>query len=184
MRCSSCEPLLDQYLERVLSPRAMLRVAKHLHSCKACHALLNELRSVDGLLLGAKQPELPPNFTFALMAEVRSQPSTRRRRIPAWAMLAAYLICAWFAAAAAIAIYRGRWPNLATGFASLQNLSAWRATASVVHAFAPATPVVAITVAVVLALDVALLVAVFAFYRSVRPRLAAAVAVAPVDFHE
>ena len=87
MRCSSCEPLLDQYLERALSPRVMLRVAKHVHSCKACHALLHELRSVDGLLLGAKQPDLPPNFTFAVMAEVRGMPAVRRRRIPAWAVL-------------------------------------------------------------------------------------------------
>jgi anti-sigma factor RsiW len=184
MRCSSCEPLLDQYLERVLSHRSMLAVAKHLHSCKACHALLNELRSVDGLLLGAKQPELPPNFTFALMAEVRSQPAVRRRRVPAWAMLLAYLACAWFTGVAAIAIYRGRWPNPAAELASLQNASAWRAMANVLHAFAPATPLVAGTVALVLALDVALFAAVFVFYRSLRPRFAAQIAPAPADFNE
>jgi hypothetical protein len=176
MRCSSCEPLLDQYLERMLAPRAMLGVAKHLHNCKACHALLNELRSVDGLLLGAKQPELPPNFTFALMAEVRSMPPVRRRRMPLWLLLPCYLACAWIAAAAAFAIYGGRWPQAADALARIQHLGAWRGAGNLLHAVAPATPLVAAGVAGVLLVDVALFVALFAFYRSVRPQLAARLA--------
>jgi len=173
MRCSSCEPLLDQYLDRVLSHRSMLHVAKHLHSCKTCQALLHELRSVDGLLLGAKPPLLPPNFTFAVMAEVRSQPATRRRRVPAWAVVSAYLACAWVAVGAAIAIRGGRWPEVATALVSVQHLGAWRGAGNVLHAVAPATPFVAAGVAAILVLDAALFIALFVFYRSVRPRLAA-----------
>jgi anti-sigma factor RsiW len=173
MRCSSCEPLLDQYLDRVLSPRVMQRVAVHLQTCNACQTLLHELRSVDGLLLGAKQPELPPNFTFALMAEVRSQPVVRRRRVPAWAMLAAYLVCAWAAAAAFIAVPGGHWPEIAAAVGAFQHLSAWRVAGNLLHAVAPATPLVAAGVGAVLSLDVAMFVALFVFYRSVRPQLAA-----------
>jgi anti-sigma factor RsiW len=172
MRCSSCEPLLDQYLERALSPRAMLRVAKHVHTCKACHALLHELRSVDGLLLGATQPDLPPNFTFAVMAEVRGMPAVRRRRIPAWAVLSSYLVCAWVAVVTAIAIWGGHWPEIATAFGSVTHLGAWRGIGNAVHAIAPATPLVAAGVAALLIVDAALFIALFVFYRSVRPRLA------------
>ena len=173
MRCSSCEPLLDQYLERVLSPRAMLRVAKHVHSCKACHALLNELRSVDGLLLGATQPGLPPNFTFAVMAEVRSMPAIRRRRVPAWFVLGCYLALAWFAAAATLVVRGGHWPEVASAVAQVQRLGAWHGAVNVLHAIAPATPIVAASVTILLFLDAALFVALFAFYRAVRPQLAA-----------
>jgi anti-sigma factor RsiW len=172
MRCSSCEPLLDQYLERALSARAMLRVAKHVHACKACHALLRELRSVDGLLLGAKQPELPPNFTFAVMAEVRGMPAVRRRRVPAWAVLTSYLVCAWVAVAALVAVRGGRWPEIASALGSVQHLAAWRGLENAFHAIAPATPLVAAGVTGVLVLDAALFIALFMFYRSVRPRLA------------
>jgi anti-sigma factor RsiW len=172
MRCSSCEPLLDQYIERTLAPRVMLRVAKHVHACKACHALLHELRSVDGLLLGAKQPELPPNFTFAVMAEVRGMPKTVRRRIPAWAVLCGYLVGAWVGVVAAIAVWGGRWPQIAATFGSLQQFGAFRGLANAFHALAPATPIVAAGVASVLTLDAALFIALFVFYRSVRPRLA------------
>ena len=172
MRCSSCEPLLDQYIERTLSPRVMLRVAKHVHSCKACHALLHELRSVDGLLLGAKQPELPPNFTFAVMAEVRGMPHVRRARIPAWAVLGSYLVCAWIAVVAAIAVWGGRWPQIAATFGWVQHLGAFRGLSSAFHTIAPATPIVAAGVTGVLVLDAALFIALFIFYRSVRPRLA------------
>jgi anti-sigma factor RsiW len=172
MRCSSCEPLLDQYLDRALSPRVMLRVAKHVHTCKACHALLRELRSVDGLLLGAKQPELPPNFTFAVMAEVRGMPAVRPRRIPAWAALSSYLVCAWVAVVAVIAVRGGRLPEIASALGTLQHLGVWRALGNAIHAIAPATPLVAAGVAGVLLLDAALFIALFIFYRSVRPRLA------------
>ncbi len=172
MRCSSCEPLLDQYLERALSPRAMLRVAKHVHTCKACHALLHELRSVDGLLLGAKQPELPPNFTFAVMAEVRGMPAVRRRHVPGWAVLAGYLFCAWVAVAAAIAVRGGHWPEIAGAFGSVTHLGVWRGLGNALHSIAPATPLVAAGVAGLLVLDAALFIALFIFYRSVRPRLA------------
>jgi len=173
MRCSWCEPLLDQYLERSLRPATMLRVAKHLHACKACHALLVELRSVDGLLLGAKQPELPPNFTFAVMAEVRSRPALRRRRVPAWAVLSSYLAAAWVAVVAALLVWGGRWPAAASALSSVQHDGAWRALSNALHAIAPTTPLVAAGVSVVLAVDVALFAALFIFYRSVRPQLAA-----------
>jgi anti-sigma factor RsiW len=181
MRCSSCEPLLDQYLDRVLSPRVAARVARHLETCAQCAALLHELRSVDGLLLGATQPELPPNFTFALMAEVRSRPVAPRRRVPAWIVLVSYLAAAWIAVAAALAALAGRWPEqvparwpaLAPAFASLSHLAIWRAAGNTLHAIAPATPLVAAGVSLVLCLDLALFVALFFFYRSVRPQLAA-----------
>ena len=179
MRCSSCEPLLDQYLERALAPRVMLRVAKHVHSCKACHALLNELRSVDGLLLGAKQPDLPPNFTFAVMAEVRGMPAIRRRRIPGWALLSSYLVAAWVAVVAFVAVRGGHWPEIVSAFNAFAHLGAWHGIANSLHSIAPATPLVAVGITGVLVLDAALFIALFMFYRSVRPRLAERLA--PVD---
>ncbi|MGA7570105.1 MAG: zf-HC2 domain-containing protein, partial [Candidatus Aquilonibacter sp.] len=72
MRCSSCEPLLDRYIEGTLTPREMTRVTAHLHACPHCESLLTELRVVDALLATTAPMELAPNFTFAVMAEARS----------------------------------------------------------------------------------------------------------------
>src|SRR5579864_7491755 len=63
VRCSSCEPLLDRYVEGTLLPRTMAQVRTHVRDCDACRELLDELKAVDGLLFTTRVPELPQNFT-------------------------------------------------------------------------------------------------------------------------
>ena len=80
MRCSSCEPLLDRYLEGTLTPRGMIDTAAHIKSCGACARLVDEVKVVDALLFTTDVPELPANFTFAVMAEARSLPAPKPLR--------------------------------------------------------------------------------------------------------
>ena len=77
MRCSSCEPLLDRYVEGTLTPREMARVTAHLRSVRTAKRCLTELRVVDALLATTAPVELAPNFTFAVMAEARTAPDPR-----------------------------------------------------------------------------------------------------------
>ena len=72
MRCSSCEPLLDAYLEATL--RAARRARRSRRICAPatrCEALLRELRVIDALLETARPPgSVAGDFTA---------PSFRRR---------------------------------------------------------------------------------------------------------
>lgn len=178
MRCSSCEHVLDAYLEHELAPRAAARVRHHLRTCSACSALLHELRVVDGLLETTRTAELPPNFSFAAMAEVRNMPAPHRRRGVVWIALAMYVVCAWIAASVAIGAARGgRWSDVVTGaLAAVTGGNAWHAIAGALHGFSSFTPVVIPAVAVILAVDVALVAVLFFFYRAVRPWVAARLA--------
>jgi predicted anti-sigma-YlaC factor YlaD len=99
MRCSSCEPLLDEYVEGLIAPAARARIDAHLAECLDCRELLEELRVIDALLLQPRAIEPAPNFTFAVMAEVRSQPPPHVPKGPGLAVFAAYLAFAWVAIA-------------------------------------------------------------------------------------
>lgn len=179
MRCSSCEPVLDRYLEGTLSARRMADVRAHLASCASCAAVMEELRVVDGLLFTTRAPELPQNFTFAVMAEVNGMRAPRPVQHSFWSFLAIYPAAAWVAAIVAIAVTRTNpaW-LLASWSASLSRLAAAAGSfnASFTHDLSPSMPTLAAFGFGVLAIDAALAAAVVALYFGVRPRVAALLA--------
>lgn len=174
MRCSSCEPLLDRYVEATLTRRQMAFVAAHVKMCDACAALVTELRVVDALLATTKSVELAPNFTFAVMAEINAIPVQRARSLWIWAVLSFYLIAAWGALSGAYVTFGGRIPvvqhvvsNAVTSIGS-----ALAALSGVVHGLGTTSPIVLALVSLVLFVDVLLAGGVIYFHRSLRPRLA------------
>jgi anti-sigma factor RsiW len=173
VRCSSCEPLLDEFIEHLLPDRAMHAVGAHVDACAACASLLAELRSVDALLETTRPAALSPNFTFAIMAEVRSLPAPRQRSIPFWAILAAYLVGAWIAASAAIVVAGGTHLSLHAVTYQATHVGGLQAIAGLLRAIGPISPVVGIGVTFVLLADMALLAGIVVFYRNLRGRVAA-----------
>lgn len=97
MSCSWSEERFEAYLDGTLTPRDRVRVAAHLRGCGACTGMLEELRVVDALLVAPRAVELPPNFTFKTMAEVRAMPAPSVSHVPAIAYVSAYLVAAWLA---------------------------------------------------------------------------------------
>lgn len=97
MRCSSFEAQLSAYVDGELGPVASVRVARHLEACEPCRSIVAELRAVDALLLTAREPDIAPNFSFKVMAEVRTLPAPRAHRARPVAMLATYVVFAWVA---------------------------------------------------------------------------------------
>ena len=95
MRCSSFEPLLDEFVDGSLPLHVHARVAAHAEECASCGALLAELRVIDALLLTPRRLEPAPNFNFAVMAEVRSLPQPHASRFHALPVLGIYLAFAW-----------------------------------------------------------------------------------------
>jgi len=93
--CSSFEALFEGYLDGTLLPAQRARLLTHLASCGPCKGVLEELRVVDALISSPRHVELPPNFTFATMAEVRSLPRPRVSTVPVYAYLVSYLVAAW-----------------------------------------------------------------------------------------
>ena len=178
MRCSSCEILLDRYVEGTLSPNQMRQIGEHLKTCASCAALVTELRVVDALLATTPLADLAPNFTFALMAEVRTMrvPLTRTHSI--LAILTFYLIAAWIVAGTAFATLDGKTAFFASTATALRTSLGHSigALAGTAHALGPATPAVVGIVTSVLALDVMLIAAIFFFHHSIRPRLSARLA--------
>jgi anti-sigma factor RsiW len=98
--CSSCEELFEAYLDDTLAPAQRARVLAHLNACGSCKGILDELRVVDALLVAPRTLELPPNFTFATMAEIRSLPRPHPSPAPLVAYLVSYLVAAWLLIAA------------------------------------------------------------------------------------
>lgn len=95
MHCSSSERLLDEYVDGTLTVANGARVAAHLATCAHCTSLLEELRVIDGLLIAPRALDPAPNFTFAVMAEVRAMPVPHpQHRLPV-AAIATYIVCAW-----------------------------------------------------------------------------------------
>lgn len=177
MRCSSCENLLDRYVEATLPPAQMQAVSAHLVTCLECGELHERLRVVDGLLETQRDLELPVNFTFAVMAEVRALPAPQAARKPVMLFLFAYLVGAWLAAAAAYALLRPSAPT-ARVLGPLAG-GALQAVGHVAHALWPVTPIAVSAVVTALTFDVLLLAAIVLFYRVVRPALAERLASAP-----
>jgi anti-sigma factor RsiW len=182
MHCSSCEPLLDRYVEGTLAPRRMIEIRRHVESCESCRGLLDELNVVDALLFTARSPELPVNFTFAVMAEVGAMPPPRRIHHPFWSFVAIYPAAAWVATIIAIAV-TGANPArlLASAGAVLAQLgnAAGSFDATLAHNLSHSMPLLAAFGFGVLAIDAALAAAVAAIYFGVRPRVAAILGRAP-----
>jgi hypothetical protein len=170
MRCSLCEPLLDDYLEASLSRRQMRDVTLHLQSCPACNVLLEELRVVDALLATARSPgRVGSDFTAAVVSATAAAPLCRSRRTAFWLPLLAYLFVAWALLAFAALEAHG-----VAGVA--QRLAAWgeggsAAIAAGLRAVAPATGIAAAAVTGVLLADLLLLAVIVYGYRRLRPVL-------------
>jgi anti-sigma factor RsiW len=181
VHCSSCESLLDRYVEGTLAPRTMARVGAHLRSCPRCERLLTELRVVDALLATTKSVDLAPNFTFAVMAEARSIQLSPARPPMVWAWLSFYLVAAWLVASGALTIFRYRVPVLFTGLASArESLAQFIAAAGAAsHAVAPVTPFAVAVVTMALLMDAMFVAAIIFFHRTVRPRVAERLRITP-----
>ena len=95
MSCSSSEAHFEAYLDNTLTPAQRARLLGHLAGCGGCKGILDELRVVDALLVSPRHLELPPNFTFATMAEVRSLPRPHVSHAPVFAYLVSFLVAAW-----------------------------------------------------------------------------------------
>ena len=95
MNCSSSEALFEAYLDDTLQPSQRARLLRHLNACGRCKGVLDELRVVDALIATPTPVELPENFTFAAMAEIRSLPRPHVSSAPVYAYLVSYLAAAW-----------------------------------------------------------------------------------------
>jgi predicted anti-sigma-YlaC factor YlaD len=170
VRCSWCEPLLDDYLEGALRPREGRLVAAHLRECTGCARLLDQLRVVDALLTTARAPGIPRDITAAVVSATATTRPNPRRRLRVGVALLLYLLAAWALAAVAFM----RLPDLSQ-IGSMSVVFAQRdlaALGAATHALAPATPLAAAAVTGVLLIDVLLLAASFYAYRRLRPLLA------------
>jgi anti-sigma factor RsiW len=170
MRCSSCEPLLDAYLEASLPPRQGGAVARHLRACGRCAALLRELRVIDALLETARPPgSVGADFTASVVTAARVAPPRARRRIPFGLVLFAYLAIAW--TLLLVALRSNALAQVAETLV-LSERHGIAALGAAVRALAPATPLAAALMTGVLLLDLLLLCAVAYGYRRVRPLMA------------
>lgn len=182
MRCSSCEPLLDRYIEGTLTPRQMIDIAAHVRDCANCRELLDEVKAIDALLFTTSVPELPENFTFAVMAEVNSLPAPHARAHPVWSFLVLYSAAMWVAVVVAMAITRTS-PSVVFAFMAHALAKAGVASGGVAanlsHSLTHTTPALAAVGFGVLAIDIALAAAFALLYFFVRPRVAARLASVP-----
>lgn len=178
MRCSSCEPQLDAYVEAMLDPARAHALAAHLQSCARCEEIHRRLRAVDGLLLTARVADLRDDFTARVMAEVRCLPSPLPANKPLLPLAAFYLVAAWIAAIAAAIVTHPRLPIGTGAIAGAGGIV--RAVEQGMQAVWPIAPVALPVVVAVLAVDALLFAAVVFFYRRIRPRLNAYLA-APVE---
>jgi hypothetical protein len=171
MRCSSCEPLLDAYLETTLRRRQVRAVVLHLQSCGDCETLMEELRIVDALLTTARAPgSVDSNFTAAVVSATRKAQPHARRRLPFWLPLLSYLALAW-GLVATVAL-RSHETARVLGELGGSAQSGLAAIAAAQRAVAPAGVAAAAAVTAVLLVDLLLVAIIFFGYRRLRPMLA------------
>ncbi len=155
-------------------------MAEHLRTCDDCRATLDELKVIDALLATTAPVELAPNFTYAVMAEVRTRPQPRAFRLSHWALLTFYTIGAWaalvafwiFARASATATLSSASNNAVTATSST-----FAALAAGMHALAPFAPFAAVAVLLIVAIDAAFFGAIVFYQRRIRPHVLAAIAI-------
>jgi hypothetical protein len=132
---------------------------------------LRELRVVDALLTTARPPgSIAPNFTADVLSATHGTSARAPRRIPLLLPLFLYLVGAW-ALVALAALRSNQVLAIGAAFVEDQQRNA-AALGAAIRALAPATPVAAAAVTIVLLVDVLLLAALFYGYRRVRPLLA------------
>ncbi len=176
MHCSSCETQLERYIERSLSPRGMYTVAKHLRGCHVCRELLREARMIESLLDTLHiEDALPINFTFAVMAEVRTVTPVRPRQIKPLHWAIAFVGAFWLIFGIWFATLGGRDTH---ALATVRALGAAVASAgntllAPIHSLTQAAPFALAGGIAILLFDSALLIALLFVYRYVRPRLRA-----------
>jgi anti-sigma factor RsiW len=173
--CSSSEALFEAYLDDTLVPAQRARLLRHLNGCGRCKGVLDELRVVDALLAGPRTVELPPNFTFAAMAEVRALPRPHvSSNGVVLAFAVSYLVAAWLLIGAGFLL-------AGTAMRALGE-TALDASAQLVHAFGAIGSAGARVagdfgslpafLGAAIVLDVAFVLALVAGFAVVRPRLA------------
>ena len=174
MSCNSSERLFEGYLDATLAPAQRARLLAHLRTCGRCKGVLDELRVVDALIATPRQVELPQNFTFATMAEVRSLPRPHASSVPAYAYLISYLAAAWLLIGAGFVFA----PNTLRGFGETA-LDVSTSFASTVGAFAHAGTralgdfgSLGALFGAAMLLDVAIAFALIAGFVILRPRVA------------
>lgn len=170
MRCSSYEPMLDDYLEGTLRLHVTRDIAAHLRECAGCTQLLDELRVVDALLTTARAPRVAGDITAAVVSATATTRPHAPRRLRLGRALLLYLLAAWtLAAAALLRLHDVTQVGAASLLFARRDLAALGAAT---HALAPATPLAAAAVTAVLSIDLVLLAATFYAYRRLRPLLA------------
>jgi anti-sigma factor RsiW len=175
--CSSCESLLDRYVDGDLDPRQTAWVVRHLSGCISCERLHRRLRTVDALLETIGPAELSPDFTFDVMGRLRELPVPATSARQWWILLAMYLLAGWTALAVGVLELRtGAAANTGGAVHALQN--ALGAVGSVAHSLSTVTPFAVSAVVLMLAIDVLLFAIVAVYYRRLVPRLAAHLAAA------
>jgi len=102
--CSWSEERFERFIDGELADGERARLLAHVDGCDACRGLLEELRVVDALLLTPRTVELPENFTYATMADVKAMPHPCPLRTPLAATLIAYVAGAWSLVGAAALI--------------------------------------------------------------------------------
>jgi len=171
--CSSSESQFEAYLDDTLTPARRARLVAHLDRCGRCKGVLEELRVVDALLASPRSVELPENFTFATMAEVRALPRPHASPAPLLAYLVSYLVAAWLligaASILAASTMRAFGETLIDAGRDIVGIvgTVGHAGARILGDFGP----VGTFVAAALALDVVVALAIVAAFTVVRPRL-------------
>jgi anti-sigma factor RsiW len=164
--CSWSEERFERYIDGNVIGAERDRLLAHVDECTSCRGLLEELRVVDGLLIGPRAVELPSDFTSATMAGVHAlpEPVAQKPCVAAW--LVSFLVAGWAligaaslimpttmlaAGAATVRLSRDVLPAMgAVGHALMHlgsrgNLSTWTAAAAGV-VFADCVVVVALLV--------------------------------------
>ena len=177
LRCSYSEKRLDAYVEGELAPVERARVAEHVGACPHCASLLEEFRVIDALLLAPRRLEPAPNFTFKVMADVRSVPRPHVRRASSLGVLGTYVVFAW-ATIGAFLIFGGtstRAMLAMFGTAARHYGSAFGSLAAVTeHLFGPQTTDVTAAMGALLAGDIVVAGAIVGLFALRRSRRAAA----------
>ena len=174
MRCSSCEALLDRYIGRTLSPRRTYAVALHLRGCRDCRDLLHETRVLDALLDTMRiEDPLAINFTFAVMAEIRTVTPVRVSRIRPWLHALSFLVAFWLLAGGWFLTIGSHDPST---LIAVRTILATLGTAAgtllaPIRAISGIAPFALAGGVMILFFDAVLLAGLVYFYRYVRPRL-------------
>ena len=174
MRCSFSEDALVLLIEGQLPPVRRARTIEHVDGCERCRELLEELRVVDALLLGPRQIEPAPNFTFRTMAELRGVHPPHVRRTPALLVIAAYLLFAWTIIGAWLLLggAAAREALASSGASALRFSGLASAGDAATRLFGHATAGVSIAMAIIVGVDIVAGILLVAAYTARRPHLA------------